>query len=591
MRTSAQLAAGAAGPPPKLTFSGVARLLHLASPYKLALFGAAVLSLFTSLVSLAIPLLARAGVDQITGVKDVGQLDRFAIGIGALILVSAVVAYAQFMLGAYTGNRIVMDAREKLFSHLQILPVAYFDQTRSGDLGSYLSNDVTLLQTTLADDVVRFVPNLLTLLGGVVIAVWMDWRLTLVVVGLLAAMMLMFVVLGRNLRKLIRQGLDSLSDAIGAMTEALANIRLVKAFAREPYENDRAAERLQSVFRLNMRSSMWEGVMGVVASAGFFLMLIGVMWYGGRGVLTGAMSLGALVGFLMIVFVITQPMAQLASFYTRLQRAVGAAERLFSILDTPPEEPDGAGAVDFPAGPGEVRIEDVHFEYVPETNVLCGLSLTLAAGRVTAVVGPSGSGKSTVASLIYRFYEPRSGRITVDGVPLRDIRRRSLREHVGIVPQDAVLFNGTIRENIRYGRLDASDAEIEIASRDANVDEFVNSFPSGYDTLVGERGVTLSGGQRQRVAIARALLKDPKILILDEATSALDNRSESLVREALDRLMKGRTTLVIAHRLSTIQSADQIAVLQQGRIVETGRHSELLQSGGAYAGLYELVST
>jgi subfamily B ATP-binding cassette protein MsbA len=291
----------------------------------------------------------------------------------------------------------------------------------------------------------------------------------------------------------------------------------------------------------------------------------------------------------MVLAFITTPMATLASLYTRLQRATGAADRLFSILDVPAETPDMPDAVGFPHGPGEVRFDNVEFSYASDVPVLRSLCLTAPAGRVTAIVGPSGAGKTTIAALVYRFYDPQAGTITIDGVPVDQIRRGELREHVGIVPQEPILFNGTLRENIRYGRLDATDAEVETAAKSANVAEFAEWFPDGYDTRVGERGVTLSGGQRQRVAIARAVLKNPKILILDEATSALDTVSEALVKEALDRLMAGRTTLVIAHRLSTVQNADQIAVVVDGRIRETGTHRELLSIGGKYAELYEPV--
>ena len=344
-----------------------------------------------------------------------------------------------------------------------------------------------------------------------------------------------------------------------------------------------------TVFGISMRSAVWEGMMGTVAAAGMTLVILGVFWYGGRSVLDGRITVGKLIAFVMTIMFISGPMASLASLWTRLQRAVGAADRLFAILDENAEAPDVPGAAPFPHGPGEVSFQSIEFSYVVDTPVLKNLSLELLPGKVTAVVGPSGSGKTTLSSLLYRFYEAQSGMISIDGVPIRSIQRISLREHIGIVPQDTILFNGTIRENIRYGRLDATDAEVEEAAKSANIEEFVVGYKDGYETMIGERGITLSGGQRQRVAIARVMLKDPRILVLDEATSALDTKSEALVREALDRLMQGRTTLVIAHRLSTVQNAEQIAVLAEGKIIEIGTHAELLERGGTYAELYELV--
>lgn len=575
----------------KLSFAGVKRLFKLARPYRVQLVIAGLLTLVTSAVTLSLPLISQKGIDVVTKSHSLENLDSMVLKIVGLVLVSAMFGYAQYMLAANAGNKIVKDLRIRLFAHLQRLPVAYFDKTRSGDLTSHLSNDVGMLQTTLTDDIVKLGGNLIVLFGMLAVALYVDWVLTVVVMSVLTVTMAGFVVSGIALRKLTRKGLDALADVMGMISEAIANIRLVKSFARESYEDDRAGEKLVTVFGISMRSAVWEGMMGTVAAAGMTLVILGVFWYGGRSVLEGRITVGKLIAFVMTIMFISGPMASLASLWTRLQRAVGATDRIFAILDEQPEEPDAPDAVPFPRGPGEVVFKDVEFSYIADTPVLRKLNLTLLPGRVTAIVGPSGSGKTTLSSLLFRFYEIQNGNISIDGHSIRSIQRLSLREQIGIVPQDTILFNGTILENIRYGRLDATDEAVKAAAKSANVDEFVTGFKDGYNTVVGERGITLSGGQRQRVAIARVMLKDPEILVLDEATSALDTKSESLVREALDRLMQGRTTLVIAHRLSTVQTADQIAVIANGVVSELGTHNELLEKGGMYAELYELVGS
>lgn len=567
------------------SLQAIKRLLLLASPYRILLTVAGLLMLISTGISLSLPLAAKWSLDRVIKTHEVHSLDQLAIIMIALVIFGSFIGYAQYLMVAWAGNKIVMEIRQKLFGHIQRLPISFFDITRSGDLTSHLSNDVSLLQQTLTDDLVHLAGNVITLFGGIALALVIDWKLTAVVVALLMATMSFFVIFGKRLRKMTRSSLDALSDVMGMMTESISNIRLVKAFAREPYEDNRATEKLSKVFHLNMRASKLEGVFGLVAFAGFILVLVGVVWYGGRGVLTGSLTAGSLLAFLMTVTIISGPMSSLAMQYARLQRAVGAADRLFAILDDPLEQADPPDAVDFPAGDSYVEYSNVDFFYNPETPVLRGFSLPIPAGKITALVGPSGSGKTTVASLLYRFYEIQSGCIRIDGVSLNSMRRQDLRENIGLVPQEPILFNGTIHENIRYGRLEATDSEIEAAAVAANVAEFVELMPEGYGTVIGEKGMTLSGGQRQRVAIARAILKDPRILVLDEATSALDTQSEMLVQEALERLMTGRTTIVIAHRLSTIRNAHQIAVLDAGSIVEIGTHDELIAMGGRYSTL------
>lgn len=567
------------------TWSSVKRLLALSAPYWRFLVLGGILTLLSTAFSLSLPWLIKKGFDETIASKSIANLDRYALLVTWIILLASAISFGQFVLIAYVGNKVIQQVREKLFSKLLRLPVSFFDKTRSGDLASNLSNDVSLMQQTLSSDLVGIVGSLTMFLGGTISAIVINPKMTGVVVGVLAVVMAGFVFYGKRMRKLTREALDALSDAIGAMTEALGNIRLVKAFSREGHETDRAKEKLEKVFKLNMKTSIGEASMGMIAFTGFFLLLIGIGWYGGRSVLSGSMTVGEIFGFFVTIMLISGPMGDLASLYTRLQRAVGASDRVFALIDEESEKEDLPSASSFPAGAGEVSFSGINFRYVEETPVLTNFDLRLPAGKVTALVGSSGGGKTTVANLLYRFYEPQSGQVEIDGIPLEQVKRSELREHIGMVPQETILFNGTIRENIHYGRLDATADEVEAAAKAANVHEFVQGFAKGYETVVGERGITLSGGQRQRVAIARAILKNPKILVLDEATSALDSKSEALVKEALDNLMQGRTTLVIAHRLSTIREADQIAVLDSGLIVESGSHQDLIAQKGKYAEL------
>lgn len=573
---------------PKLNSSNLKRLLVLGKSHWTSLGFAAFILIFSTLISLSLPIIAQ---NAINGVSKTGisALDHAVELATILLLISGSFTFLEYVIVARAGNRIVMETRLKLFHSLQRLKVGFFDQHRSGDLTSTLSNDVSLLQTSLTDDLVKFGGNILQLLGGIVLAFVLDWRLTLFVVILLVLLMAYFIMFGIRLRKLSRKSLEELSKAMGSMTEALANIRLVKAFVREDHEDRKAASSLQKVFDLNMKASISEGLMTAIGNAGSLLMIVGVVWFGGGEVFNHRLSVGSLVGFLIDVAIIGSPTASLGSLYTRLQRAVGAADRIFRFLDEEREPASPSNPVSFPQDTIGVHFDQVSFGYRPDVPVIKNLSLNLEAGKVTAIVGGSGAGKSTLAALLFRFFDPNSGRVKIGDIDIRNFSLSDLREQVGYVPQDTVLFSGTLFENLVYGRLDATEEEALIACKSANLGSFVAQLPEGLQTLIGERGVTVSGGQRQRIAIARVLLKNPRILVLDEATSALDTVSESQVKEAIDRAMKGRTTMVIAHRLTTIQSADQIAVIEHGSIEEIGTHSELMSNNARYAELYRMI--
>ena len=563
------------------------RLFGLARRYwgRLALAGVALL--VSSLLSLSMPWLIQQLIDSVLVRRSVDLLGQVAVGLIAIFVVQAGFNFVHTYNLAYTGERLVADLRRRLFAHLQTLSLSFYDNQRVGELTSRLSNDVTVVQAGITGNLLGLLSQAVTLVGGVLIIVSTDWRLLIVALVILPPLLFIGAWFGRRLERTSTQAQAALGTATTVLEETLGAPRIVKAFGREGYEVDRYSTAVEESFRLAMRRARLRAVFVPLISFLSLAALAVVLWFGGQEVLAGRITPGQLVALLLYMMMVAGPMAGLAGVYAQFQEASGAGVRLFELLDTLPTVAEAPDAVPLP-GParGAVVFEAVQFAYQGGPPVLKGISLHIAPGEVVALVGPSGAGKTTLAGLIPRFYDPQAGRVTLDGHDLRGLTLKSLREVIAVVPQDPVLFGGTVRENIAYGRQGATLEEIQAAARAANAAGFIADLPDGYDSIIGERGVKLSGGQRQRVAIARALLRNPAVLILDEATSSLDTESEALVRQALARLMQGRTVVVIAHRLSTVEQADRIVVLDGGQIVEQGTHAELLGLEGLYHRLY-----
>jgi ABC transporter fused permease/ATP-binding protein len=540
-------------------------------------------------MSLLFPQAIRRIIDDALGPgKDVRMIDEAALWLLAIIVVQSVAAALRYVLFTTAGERIVARLRADLFKHLLRQEMAFFDDHRTGELTNRLASDTTVLQRAVSADIATALRLAASVVGGMAFLVYTSPRLTLLMLSVIPPVMLGAVAYGRRVRKLSSDVQDSLARSSEVAEEALSGIRTVRAFAAEEQEMERYAGRVSKAFELVRKSIVVTGSFTGAVTFAIYGALSLVLWYGGHLVVDGRMTLGALTAFLVYTLLVASAIGGLSDLWAEFMKALGAAERVFELFDRAPAMAL-AGGGEPTSVQGKLELEQVRFSYPTRRDmpVLKGIDLSVRAGEVIALVGSSGAGKSTIASLLMRLYDPDEGRILLDGRDLRELSPSWLRRQIGIVAQEPLLFATSIADNIRYGRVSASDEEVLAAARAANAHDFILRFPDGYRTLVGERGVQLSGGQKQRVAIARAVLKDPRLLVLDEATSALDAESEHLVKGALDALMKGRTTLIIAHRLSTVVGADRVLVMDGGKIVQSGAHTALIAQEGLYRRLVE----
>ncbi|SFO33775.1 ABC transporter, permease/ATP-binding protein [Algoriphagus ornithinivorans] len=573
----------------KQSFQKLSGIFRFLLPYKWTFIAGLFFLLLSSLTLLTFPFVAGKLIDTAQGedwiVSDINTIALMLVGI---LAVQSIFSFFRVWLFALVSERSMRDIRQSLYNRLLRLPMTFFDKRRTGELISRITSDVSLLQDTFSVTLAELFRQVVTLIAGIAFLFFTTPKLTFFMLGTFPILVLVAMVFGRFIRGLSKKTQDELAAANVIVEETLQSISTVKSFVGEAYESSRYSKGLNRVVHVALKTAKFRGAFISFIIFALFGGIVAVMWYGASLVASGEMSIGELVSFVLYTTFIGGSIAGLGDIYSQIQKAIGSSERVLEILDEKVEE---SSEFQVDKLEGKIEFEQVVFSYPtrPELQVLKDLSFYVNPGEKIALAGHSGAGKSTIIQLLLKFYDVHQGEIKIDGQNLNRWNLEQLRSHIGMVPQEVLLFGGSIRENIAYAKPNASEEEIIMAAKKANAWQFISQFPEGLDTLVGERGVKLSGGQRQRVAIARAILKDPSILILDEATSSLDAESEHLVQEALDELMKGRTTIIIAHRLATIRKVDRIYVLSEGKIVEQGNHLQLLeQEDGFYANLVRL---
>ncbi|HEY1098660.1 MAG TPA: ABC transporter transmembrane domain-containing protein [Myxococcota bacterium] len=561
-------------------------------PHKGRFALATVTLLIGSALNLVYPQAAKRAVDVGFSNASTEQLDWMVLGVVGIFFVSALLTWWRHWLMSWLGERVVADLRAQVFSRLITQPQSYFHERPSGELTGRLAADTATIQSIVGSELSIAMREIVMLVGGLVMLLLQSWQMTLMMLCIIPPVLVVGGVFGKRIRKMSSAVQDRLAESSAQVQESVSAIATVQAFRREPEQARRYTSRIDEFFGASLTLASWRGLFIATMSFSGQLATALMLWIGGRQIIAGTLSAGDLTAFLLYTTMVAFSLGGLAQLWGTLQSGAGATMRLFEILDRTPEIRDPVAPTPLPTSGddvGSIRFEQVAFRYPsrPDVPVLKGIDLHVKPGETVALVGRSGAGKSTIAGLIYRFFDVDGGAVRVDGVDVRQLALHALRGRLAIVAQEPALFSGTIADNIAFARPGASRDDVVRAAKLAHAHEFAVAFPEGYDTVIGERGVKLSGGQRQRLAIARALLADPGILILDEATSSLDGESEHLVHDALQTLMKGRTTLVIAHRLSTVKDADRIVVLDKGEVVDVGRHSELLVRGGIYRNLVE----